>query len=113
MNHTHIEAAPGASAAFRREPAAESLDTFLHVNAGELGSNARQEVSAAIAALVRDYLAPVCLSACPEHLQDALRRLVTQAAYEVRNAGKKVDPQAEHMPTQGTAKSSILNPCRR
>lgn len=113
MNHTHIEIAPGASAALRREPAAESLDTFLQVNAGELGPSARQEVSAAIAALVRDYLAPIRLNACPEHLQDALRRLVTQAAYEVRNANKEVDPRGEYMEKQGASKPSTLNPCRR
>ena len=127
MNHTRIEIAPGAIATFQGNPTTEAteilqkvfehftspLETFLHVNASELGPDARQDVNAAIAALVRDYLAPIRLNACPEHLQDALRRLVTQAAYEVRNAGKKVDPRGEYMPMQGSAKSTIINPCRR
>lgn len=120
MNHTNIEieqeyseAEQNCKGCFGPCGMCAPLDTFLHVNADELGPDARQEIDAAIAALVRDYLAPIRLNACPEYLQDALRRLVTQAAYEVRNAGKKVDPRAEYMETQGTAKSSILNPCRR
>jgi len=90
----------------------EHIETFLKVNQADIPPNARAKArqSAALAILSDD--AGIDTGMIPEHLRDAFRRLVIQAAYWKRSQGKRFDPDADYMPTQGVASSSTLNPCR-
>jgi len=77
----------------------QHIETFLAVNAGEIQAPDRAKIREAAVKAIQG--ADIDLSACPEHLRDALRRIINQEAYKYRNYGKRFDPDRDYMPTGG------------
>lgn len=71
------------------------IETFLRVNAIDIDPTNRAKIREAVAngADPAKY--------CPEHLQDALRRIITEAQYQQRVKGQMFNPKGEYMPTAG------------
>lgn len=109
----HIQIQPGAIAAFDAEPTpaeietlrdvaewfASPIETFLAVNALDIPPAVRARVRECI--VKGAYRTAVGL--VPDFLQDAFRRIVNEIAYQRRNAGQYIDPDADYMPTAGKA----------
>lgn len=75
------------------------VETFLTVNDLDIPPTVRARVRECI--VKGAYRTAVEL--VPDFLQDAFRRIVNEAAYQRRNAGQYIDPDAEYMPTAGKA----------
>lgn len=68
-------------------PELEKIETFLLVNALEITEPYRAKIREAAAKAISGE--PVRLNHCPEHLRDALRRIIIEAAYQGRVRGQK------------------------
>lgn len=89
-----------------------TIDTFLTAYEQEICPEARASIRDTAGHYFKDPKTPLHLGECPEHLRDALRRVIIAEAYERRSRGEKFNPKIEVMPAQGTAKGSVLNLCR-
>lgn len=87
----------------------EHIETFLKVNKADIPPKARAKARQSAARAILSDDAGIDTTMIPEHLRDAFRRIVIQAAYWKRSQGKRFDPDADYMPAQGSAKSSTLN----
>jgi len=67
----------------------DRIETFLMVNASEIPSRDRVKLRETAAKAITDDKQPVSLNRCPEHLREAFRRLIIEAAYKYRSAGQK------------------------
>lgn len=72
-----------------------NTETFLTVNADEIPPTNRAKIREAIAKSADPA------TYCPDHLQDALRRIITEAQYQQRVKGQMFNPKGEYMPTGG------------
>lgn len=73
------------------------IETFLTVNA--------DEIQPAVRAKILDWVAmgynKSAVHLAPDHLQDALRRIIIEAEYQARSKGQMFNPKGEYMPTGG------------
>lgn len=67
-------------------PELEKIETFLRVNALEITEPYRAKIREAAAKAIAGE--PIRLNHCPEHLRDALRRIIIEAAYQSRVRGQ-------------------------
>lgn len=74
----------------------KQIETFLTVNAPDIDPDNRAKIREAIA----KGLSPARY--CPEHLREALRRIVTEAEYQERVKGQMFNPKAEIIPMAGS-----------
>lgn len=65
----------------------DQIETFLLVNALEITEPYRAKIREAAAKAISGE--PIRLNHCPEHLRDALRRIITEAAYQSRVRGQR------------------------
>lgn len=84
-----------------------NIDTFLSVNAAEIGPNARARIRECVA----KGATRMATELIPDYLQDAFRGIL-EAMYRERVAGQKVNPKAEVMPTPGKPDSRMAKHCR-
>lgn len=68
-------------------PELEKIETFLLVNALEITEPYRAKIREAAAKAIAGE--PIRLNHCPEHLREALRRIIIEAAYQSRVRGQK------------------------
>lgn len=92
--------------------ASDPVETFLAVNAHEIQPAERAKIREMAAKAIRDDSAAVDLRQCPEHLRDALRRIIVEAAYRHRVKGQRFNPNRDYMPTQGISQTYKVLKCR-
>lgn len=98
--------------AIKTQPATDPVETFLKVNAHEIQPANRAKIREMAAKAIQDENAAVDLRRCPEHLRDALRRIIVEAAYRHRVKGKRFNPNVDYMPTQGFSQNHKTVKCR-
>lgn len=79
----------------------DTIETFLTVNALDLPERSRAKLRESAVKAIQDDKAPICTTHCPEHLRDAFRRIVIEAAYQTRVKGQRFDANLDYMPTGG------------
>lgn len=68
-------------------PGIDQIETFLLVNALEITEPYRAKIREAAAKAISGE--PIRLNHCPEHLRDALRRIIIESAYQSRVRGQR------------------------
>lgn len=79
-----------------------NIETFLTVNAAEIGPKTRARIRECVA----KGATRTATELVPDYLQDAFRGIIEQM-YRERVAGQKVNPKAEVMPTPGKPDSRM------
>ncbi len=87
-----------------------NIETFLEVNSMDITHDARAKMREAACKAIQG--AELNAYHCPDHLRDAFRRIVTEAAYIERVKGEKFNPKAEVMPAGGKPDSRMSRECR-
>jgi hypothetical protein len=85
----------------------DTIETFFTVNASEIPAPERAALRAEIVKHIQDS-APLNLAICPDHLRDALRRMVNEERYRRESAGQKFPAKFQCFPQAGSARPSTL-----